>query len=138
MGRVEIRAHWTCTLNAMVAVALLLATTTLVLVTFATAKAAGALAVGSCGAYGQAYDYPSMTDAEQSAMAKCHSGECKVVAVIKRGCSALAIDGTNPCGAKGWASGPKLGRAQNEALRSCYKSGGKDCMIRTFLCDAKG
>jgi hypothetical protein len=138
MGRVEIRAHWTCTLNAMVAVALLLATTTLVLVTFATAKAAGALAVGSCGAYGQAYDYPSMADAEQSAMAQCQGGECKVVAMIKRGCSALAIDGINPCGAKGWASGPKLGRAQNEALRSCYKSGGKDCMIRTFLCDAKG
>lgn len=138
MGRVAIREHWTCTLNAVVAVALLLATTTLVLVTFATAKAAGVLAVGACGAYGQAYDYPTMADAEHSALAKCQGAECKVVATVKRGCSAFAVDGTNPCGPHGWASGPRLGRVQNDALKSCYKSGGKDCVIRTFLCDAKG
>jgi hypothetical protein len=138
MGRVEIREDLSSALSAIVAVALVLATTALMVVTFTTAKAAGALAVGSCGAYGQAYDYPDTAAAEQSAMAQCQSGECKVVAMVKRGCSAFAVDGTNPCGAHGWASGPKLGRAQNDALKSCYKSGGKDCVIRTFLCDAKG
>jgi hypothetical protein len=138
MGRVEIREHWTSALNAIVVVALILATTTLMVVTFSAAKAAGALAVGTCGAYGQAFDYPTMADAEHSALAQCQGGTCKVVAMVKRGCSAFAVDGTNPCGAHGWASGPRLGRAQNEALKSCYKSGGKDCVIRTFLCDAKG
>src|SRR3954462_12080966 len=118
MGRVAIRDDLSSALSAIVVVALVLATTALMVVTFTTAKAAGALAVGTCGAYGQAFDYPDTAAAEQSAMAQCHGGECKVVAMVKRGCSAFAVDGTNPCGARGWASGPKLGRAQNDALKS--------------------
>ena len=47
-------------------------------------------------------------------------------------------DFTNACGAHGWGKGPRLGRSQNEALRSSYKDGGKECVIRTFFCDAKG
>ena len=31
-----------------------------------------------------------------------------------------------------------LGEAQNSALRQCYQSGGKDCVIRAWACDAKG
>ena len=58
--------------------------------------------------------------------------------MLRRGCAALAVDGTNPCGAQGWGKGPRLGGAQNAALKSCYERGGKDCVIRTFLCDAKG
>ena len=54
-----------------------------------------------------------------------------------RACAAYSVDGTNPCGAHGWARGPRLGQAQNEALRGCYKDGGRDCVIRTFICDAK-
>ena len=69
-----------------------------------TANAAGALAVGSCAAYGYAY----------------------------------AIDGRNKCGAHGYASAPTLGRAQNVALRFCYKYGGRDCMVRAWACDGSG
>ena len=32
----------------------------------------------------------------------------------------------------------KLGVAQNTALKYCYNYGGKDCMIRAWICDAKG
>jgi uncharacterized protein DUF4189 len=130
--------HWTSAMRALVAAALVLAITTMMLVTFATARAAGVIAAGSCGAYGQAYDFPSIDAARKSAMSQCQGGDCKVVAQVKHGCSALAVDGANPCGATGSASGPRLGHAQNEALRACYKAGGKDCVIRTFLCDAKG
>jgi hypothetical protein len=122
---------------ALVAVALLVATTTLVVVTFATARAAGVIVAGHCGAYGQAYDFVNIEAARKSALEQCH-GDCKVVAQVRRGCSALAVDGTNPCGASGSASGPRLGRVQNEALKRCYRAGGRDCVIRTFLCDAKG
>lgn len=125
-------------LRALVAVALLIATTAVMVVTLATARAAGALAVGSCGAYGQAYDFPTLTAARESALAQCQGGGCKIVAEVTRGCSAFAVDSANPCGARGWASGPRLGRAQNAALKACYGRGGKDCVIRTFLCDAKG
>jgi uncharacterized protein DUF4189 len=137
MGRVE-PSDWTATLRAVVVAALMLGITAVSVVTFTTARAAGALAVGSCGAYGQSYDFPDLTAARDSALAQCQGGECKVVATVKRGCTAYSVDGTNPCGPSGWAKGTRLGQAQNEALRSCYKAGGKDCVIRTFLCDAKG
>ena len=32
----------------------------------------------------------------------------------------------------------RLGEAQNSALRHCYEYGGKDCVIRAWVCDAKG
>jgi hypothetical protein len=107
-------------------------------VTFTTARAAGALAVGKCGAYGQSFDFPTLPEARDNAVSQCQGGECKVVATIKRGCAALSVDGANPCGAHGWGKAPRLGAAQNDALKACYVAGGKDCVIRTFLCDAKG
>ena len=61
-----------------------------------------------------------------------------MVAITKRGCAAFAVDFTNACGAHGWGKAAELGRSQNEALRSCYNDGGKECVIRTFFCDAKG
>jgi len=128
----------TAFIRAVVAAALVLATTALMVVTFATAQAAGALAIGACGAYGQAYDFPDPNAATERALSECKGQACRVVTTFQRACAAYAVDGTNPCGAHGWARGPRLGRAQNEALRSCYKDGGRDCVIRTFICDAKG
>ena len=101
------------------------------------AQAAGALAVGRCGAYGFAYDYTQAQAARTAAMNKCN-GACKVVASMKRNCAALAIDAKNACGAFGYAAASRLGPAQNIALRQCYQFGGKDCVIRAFVCDAKG
>ncbi len=119
-------------------VATLLVATAVMLMAVNTARAAGALAIGACGAFGEAYDFHTADEARKSALAKCQSGTCRVVAVTKRGCAAFAVDFTNACGAHGWGKAPKLGRSQNEALRSCYKDGGKECVIRTFFCDAKG
>ena len=31
----------------------------------------------------------------------------------------------------------ELGAAQNTALKHCYKYGGKDCVIRAWICDGK-
>jgi hypothetical protein len=102
----------------------------------ATGQAAGALAVGSCGAYGFAYDFKQEAAAAQAALGKC-AGGCKVIPV-RRACGAIAIDGRNVCGPQGYAVAPRLGAAQNEALRICYQDGGKDCVIRAWACDAKG
>jgi hypothetical protein len=129
---------YTPMMRVLVAAALIVATATLMLVTLNTARAAGALAIGSCGAFGEAYDYRTPAEAGQSAKSKCQGDTCRVVTTVKRGCAAFAVDFTNPCGAHGWGKGPKLGASQNEALRSCYKDGGKECVIRTFFCDAKG
>ncbi len=102
----------------------------------AVTKAAGALAIGACGAYGFAFDYAKEAAAAQAALGKC-AGGCKVVPV-RRACGAIAVDGRNFCGAHGYAVATRLGEAQNTALRHCYQYGGKDCVIRAWACDAKG
>src|SRR5450830_1060978 len=129
---------YTPVIRVLVVASLLLATATLMLVAVNTARAAGALAIGACGAFGEAHDFRTVDEARKSALAKCQSDTCRVVTVAKRGCAAFAVDFANACGAHGWGKAPKLGRSQNEALRSCYKDGGKECVIRTFFCDAKG
>jgi Domain of unknown function (DUF4189) len=101
------------------------------------ARAAGAFAIGKCGAYGQAYDYPAEGAARAAALKKCPGGNCKAVS-MKRACAALSVDMTNPCGAHGYAVRPKISNSLNEATRECYKFGGKECVIRAWACDARG
>src|SRR5665213_3051973 len=84
------------------------------------AKAAGALAIGACAAYGFAYDYADVAAARTAAMEKC-SGTCKQVVSTQKGCVAFAVDGRKPCGPHGFANAPRLGAAQNTALKFCYK-----------------
>ena len=98
--------------------------------------AAGAFAMGKCGAYGQAYDYPAEVAARAAALRQCN-GECTTV-TMKRACAAFAIDMANPCGAHGYAVKPHISSSLNEATRECYKFGGKECVIRAWACDAKG
>jgi hypothetical protein len=100
------------------------------------ADAAGALAVGKCGAFGQAFDYPAQGAAVAAARKKC-KGECSTV-TMRRGCVALALDMTNPCGAHGQAVAPRISTALNAAMKFCYQYGGKECVIRTWACDARG
>jgi hypothetical protein len=109
----------------------------LLLVSAAPGKAAGALAIGACAAYGYAYDYPTQEAAQAAAIEKC-TGDCKQVVTTRKGCVAYAIDGHRPCGPNGFANAPRLGEAQNTALKQCYKHGGKNCVIRAWICDSRG
>lgn len=101
------------------------------------ALAAGVLAIGKCGAYGQAFDYPREDAARVAALKQCKGGACTAVS-MKRACAALSIDMKNPCGAHGYAVAPRISSALNEATRKCYGFGGKECVIRAWVCDAKG
>jgi hypothetical protein len=110
---------------------------TLLGLAFATPSlAAGAIAFGKCGVYGQAYDYAAEDQAIDAARRQC-KGACTTV-TMKRACAALAIDLKNPCGAHGYAVRPKISSSLNEATRKCYEFGGKECVIRVWACDAKG
>ena len=113
------------------------AAASLLLAAVSAAHAAGAFAVGACGAYGYAYDYKQMADARSAAAQKC-SGTCKVVGAIRRSCAALAVDAKHPCGSYGWAINAHLGKAENTSLRRCYQFGGRDCVVRAWACDEKG
>jgi hypothetical protein len=99
--------------------------------------AAGAFAIGKCGAYGQAYDYAGEADALAAARKQC-KGDCPTTVTMKRACAALSVDMTNPCGAHGYAVKPHISSSLNEATRKCYEFGGKECVIRAWACDAKG
>ena len=98
--------------------------------------AAGAFAIGKCGAYGQAYDYAGEAIARAAAQKQC-KGDCRTV-TMKRACAAFAVDMANPCGAHGYAVKPRISSSLNEATRKCYEFGGKQCVIRAWACDAKG
>jgi hypothetical protein len=100
------------------------------------ASAAGAFAIGKCGAYGEAYDYAAEAGARAAALKQC-KGDCTAV-IMKRACAALSIDLTNPCGAHGYAVAPRISASLNAATRKCYEFGGKECVIRAWACDAKG
>ncbi len=102
----------------------------------APAHAAGALAVGKCGAYGQAYDYPAEESARAAALKQC-KGTCETV-IMKRACAALSLDMANPCGAHGYAVASRISNTLNAAMKKCYDFGGKECVIRAWACDAKG
>jgi hypothetical protein len=100
------------------------------------AMAAGAFAIGQCGAYGQAFDYAAEGLALAAARQQCE-GECTTV-TMKRACAALSVDMANPCGAHGYAVMPQISSSLNEATRKCYEFGGKQCVIRAWACDARG
>jgi Domain of unknown function (DUF4189) len=104
----------------------------------AAAEAAGALAVGACGAYGYGFDYHKVADARAAAMSKCSGGSCRIVGVVRRGCAAMAVDAKNPCGSFGWAINSHLGKAENASMRRCVEFGGHDCVVRAWACDEKG
>jgi hypothetical protein len=65
--------RFTPVMRALVAASLLLATATLMLVAVNTARAAGALAIGPCAAFGEAFDFADAAAARQSALAKCQA-----------------------------------------------------------------
>ena len=102
------------------------------------AHAAGAMAVGACGAYGYGFDFHNMADAHSAAMSKCTGSSCKIVGDVREGCAAMAIDAKNPCGSFGWAINSHLGKAENASIRRCYEFGGHECVVRAWACDEKG
>src|SRR5665213_1482350 len=75
--------------------------------------AAGAFAIGKCGAYGEAFDYAGEAGARAAALKQC-KGECTAV-TMKRACAALSIDMANPCGAHGYAVEPRISSSLNAA-----------------------
>ncbi len=119
-------------------VALSIATAGLLIATIGAAEAAGAFAVGACGAYGYGFDFHKMTDARAAAIRKCSGRNCKIVGDMRRSCAAMSVDAKNPCGSFGWAVNSHLGRAENMSMRRCVQFGGHECMVRAWACDEKG
>jgi hypothetical protein len=118
--------------------ALAVAAAAALIATIGAAEAAGAFAVGACGAFGYGFDYRHAADARAVAMKKCTGNDCKVIGEMHKGCAAMAIDAKNPCGSFGWAIESHLGKAENASMRRCYDFGGHECVVRAWACDEKG
>ena len=102
-------------------------------------NAAGALATGKCGAFGYAFDDVSPEAAALRAHAQCKGKDCKVVTSFRRTCAAFAIDATQCLRAARLGAGRERSRsAQNIASEQCHRFGGRNCVIRAWVCDQKG
>ena len=92
-------------------------------------QAAEAPAIGSWGANGRSYNYPTMAGAYRRALREC-AANCHIVEWIRGYCAAYALESTDFCsGASGWATGSNLGLAQNLAMTMCEAHGGRNCII---------
>jgi hypothetical protein len=118
--------------------ALTVASACLLIAMLGAAEAAGAFAVGACGAYGYGFDFRKITDARTAAIKKCSGKNCQIVGDMRRGCAAMAVDAKNPCGSFGWAINSHLGKAENASMLRCSQFGGHDCVVRAWACDEKG
>jgi hypothetical protein len=94
----------------------------------------GAIAYGrKSGAWGSSDHWGSEAKAESVAMSNCkkNGDDCEVMVWYERKCGAVAS-------AKGdaayWGLGDGEGAANENALASCEKDGGKDCKIEVAEC----
>jgi len=107
-------------------------------VSFSTmAQAAGALAIdeNQGDQYGFAYDYASISEASDRALAEC-GGNCSVVQVFETGCAAYAADQAAGSTIYGWATSNDEGDAQYQALQYCASYGGSQCIVRSWGCNS--
>ena len=104
------------------------ATTALVLTSAALARPAAPPTL--TGTVGPGYTITLSLGAKKVRTLK--AGTYKLVIHDRATIHAFSLDGPN-----GYANAPKLGQAQNTALQHCYKYGGKDCVIRAWICDGK-
>jgi hypothetical protein len=84
-----------------VVVSLLLATATLMFVTVSTARAAGVLMIGQCGAFGEAHDFRGLAAARESTRSKCRADNSRAVVTARHSCAAFAAASAFFCDAKG-------------------------------------
>jgi hypothetical protein len=110
----------------------------LLIASLGAAQAAGAFAVGACGAFGYGFDFRHVAAARAAALKKCTGPSCKVIGDMHKGCAAMAVDAKNPCGSFGWAIESHLGKAENASMRRCFEFGGRECVVRAWACDEKG
>lgn len=90
----------------------------------------GAIAYSTkSGASGWAYNAPTRELAEQRAMDKCKSRDCKVAVWFFNNCGALAV---GPDGALGGAYGETRQDAETRATRVC---GNEACRPKVWVCN---
>ena len=122
---------WTGFQAAIIVLAMLSAT--------AVARAAGALAIGTCDRYGFSHGAANPALANAHALARCASNgdrRCRVVINTRGNCGAFAIDAANHCGARGWGFAPNRRDAERIAVAQCFQYGGRNCRTQAWTCDA--
>ena len=102
------------------------------------ARAAGALAVGTCGAYGTAYGFDHMLGARRAALDHCTGTGCSVAVTIRNQCAAFAIERHRSCGARGWSHAATRAEAEEIAMQYCESYGRHRCKVRAWVCDDRG
>lgn len=92
----------------------------------------GAVGIGSGGAWGNAYDYPSARAAARAVQRNC-KGNCSTIKTFSNACGALA-QGDN--GGWGWAWHGDAEEARSQAIAYCVPND-RNCRIRTWACTTR-
>lgn len=102
------------------------------------AFANGALAIDSSqgSQYGFAYNYQSMSQAEERALREC-GDRCRIVLRFSTGCAAYAVDQSSGSSIYGWGTGSSNNAAQTRALSECQSQGGNFCSLRVWGCNSR-
>lgn len=92
----------------------------------------GAVATGSDGSYGYAYNLDSQEDAEATALAYCaqNGNNCSSKVWFANACGAVAKGG----GYVGWAWNIDAQAAHDNAIQACYSAGGTNCEFVAGAC----
>ena len=102
------------------------------------ARAAGALAIGTCDRFGYSYNHANPGLAQARALVECAKNgdaRCRVVVNTRSNCGAFAVDASNRCGARGWGVAPNRRRAERIAIDQCFNYGGRNCRVQGWTCD---
>jgi hypothetical protein len=113
------------------------ATSAFLLLFTSAARADGALALGTCSAWGWSSSATALS-AKEKAMADCtrhDAAGCKVVATDHGGCMAVASDQNASCGKVYWASEVTRREAETGSLGQCRSGDGKNCALVASKCD---
>jgi hypothetical protein len=111
--------------------------------TFSAAQAQspfGALAIATDGAYGYSYNYKTIDEAQDLALAECnkHGKGCQILRVYENACIAVARNEDAKNVIVNWVSGYDRDERPRRALRNCRNDGGDKCKILVEFCTGSG
>ena len=99
----------------------------------------GAIAYGQYdGKVGASWNQPTQTRAFENALRQCNSKDCRVHAVLPKGCGALALGDKDKAGHIPWGGADRvtLAAAKQAAVLHCRShTAGGTCTVRVFGCN---
>ena len=97
-----------------------------------TEKYAAIAYSGITGAYGRSWNYPTLRQAQNEALARCGDSGCEIALWVRNGCGSVSVSQTDRV-RYGWAWAERLPQAEEGAYESCRRQFG-NCRLLEGVC----